>query len=131
MSSALPLPSVSTGRRESWRAEWFSNPRTEIVAGLVVALALIPEAIAFSLIAGADPAVGLYASFSIAILSFLAQLPYVLGHSVAVWALVAAGLVIMYVLPRVTTAVPGPLMAIVVLTAVSSCSSSAWATSSR
>lgn len=48
------------------RLEWFSNVRNDLLAGLVVALALIPEAIAFSIIAGVDPKVGLYASFSIA-----------------------------------------------------------------
>ena len=50
------------------RSEWCGNFRTEILAGLVVALALIPEAIAFSIIAGVDPKVGLYASFSIAVI---------------------------------------------------------------
>ena len=48
--------------------EWFGNIRADILAGLVVALALIPEAIAFSIIAGVDPKVGLYASFSIAVI---------------------------------------------------------------
>ncbi len=43
--------------------EWFSNVRGDVLAGMTVALALIPEAIAFSLIAGVDPMVGLYASF--------------------------------------------------------------------
>jgi SulP family sulfate permease len=47
--------------------EWFSNPRRDVIAGTVVALALIPEAIAFSIIAGVDPKVGLYASFCIAV----------------------------------------------------------------
>ncbi len=51
------------------REEWLGDPRAELLAGLVVALALIPEAIAFSLIAGVDPKVGLYASFSIAVLT--------------------------------------------------------------
>ena len=51
------------------RAEWLGNPKAELMAGLVVALALIPEAIAFSIIAGVDPKVGLYASFSIAVLT--------------------------------------------------------------
>ncbi|MFC7702712.1 SulP family inorganic anion transporter [Plastorhodobacter daqingensis] len=51
------------------RREWIGNPRTELLSGLVVALALIPEAIAFSIIAGVDPKVGLYASFSIAVLT--------------------------------------------------------------
>ena len=44
---------------ERTRAEWIGNPRVELLSGLVVALALIPEAIAFSLIAGVDPKVGL------------------------------------------------------------------------
>ena len=47
---------------------WFGNIRGDVLAGLVVALALIPEAIAFSIIAGVDPKVGLYASFSIAVI---------------------------------------------------------------
>ena len=45
------------------REQWFSNIRGDVLAGLVVGLALIPEAIAFSIIAGVDPKVGLYASF--------------------------------------------------------------------
>ncbi|MEO1089132.1 MAG: SulP family inorganic anion transporter [Pseudomonadota bacterium] len=48
--------------------EWLGNARSDVIAGLVVALALIPEAIAFSIIAGVDPKVGLYASFSIAVI---------------------------------------------------------------
>jgi sulfate permease, SulP family len=54
------------------REEWFGNIRGDVLAGLVVALALIPEAIAFSIIAGVDPKVGLYASFSIAVISSFA-----------------------------------------------------------
>ena len=50
------------------REAWLSNPRADLLSGLVVALALIPEAISFSIIAGVDPKVGLYASFSIAII---------------------------------------------------------------
>jgi SulP family sulfate permease len=50
------------------RTEWFGNIRGDVLAGLVVALALIPEAIAFSIIAGVDPKIGLYASFSIAVI---------------------------------------------------------------
>ena len=50
------------------QAEWFGNTRADLLAGLVVALALIPEAIAFSIIAGVDPKIGLYASFSIAVI---------------------------------------------------------------
>jgi len=49
------------------KEEWFGNVRGDILAGIVVALALIPEAIAFSIIAGVDPKVGLYASFCIAV----------------------------------------------------------------
>jgi len=50
------------------KKEWFSNVKGDILAGIVVALALIPEAIAFSIIAGVDPMVGLYASFCIAVI---------------------------------------------------------------
>ena len=167
--------------------------RTEVLAGLVVALALIPEAISFSIIAGVDPRVGLFASFTmavsiaflggrpamisaatgaialvvaplarehgldhlvaavilggaiqvvlglvgvarlmrfiprsvmvgfvnaLAILIFLAQLPHLVGASWPVYALVAVALAIIVLLPRVTTAVPAPLVAIVALTAV-------------
>ena len=57
------MPTIASLRRE-----WLSNPRGDILAGIVVALALIPEAIGFSVIAGVDPRVGLYASFSIAVI---------------------------------------------------------------
>jgi sulfate permease, SulP family len=187
------LPATQRGRLDRLRDEWWTNPRTELIAGLVVALALIPEAVAFSIIAGVDPAVGLYASFSIAIiiafaggrpamisgatgamallmvplvrehgveylfvatimtgviqvlfswlgvaklmrfvprtvmtgfvnalaiLIFLAQMPYVLGESWMVWTMVAGGLAVMYGLPRLTKAIPAPLVAIVALTTV-------------
>ncbi|WP_425477183.1 SulP family inorganic anion transporter [Novilysobacter defluvii] len=176
------------------RQQWFGNVRGDVLSGLVVALALIPEAIAFSIIAGVDPKVGLYASFSIAvviafaggrpamisaatgamallmvdlvrdhglqyllvatvltgvlqiaaglaklpalmrfvsrsvitgfvnalaILIFMAQLPELIDVPWAVYPMVAAGLAIIYLLPRVTRAVPSPLVAIVVLTIVS------------
>jgi len=52
----------------AYREQWLGNVRGDILAGLVVALALIPEAIAFSIIAGVDPKIGLYASFSIAVI---------------------------------------------------------------
>jgi len=172
------------------RQQWLANPRKDMLAGTVVALALIPEAIAFSIIAGVDPAVGLYASFviavtiafvggrpamisaatgamallmvtlvrdhgleylfaasiltgifqvgvgllrlgryikfvsksvmtgfvnSLAILIFMAQLPELIGANWQTFAMVAAGLVIIYGLPRITRAVPSPLVAIVVL----------------
>ncbi|MDA0782136.1 MAG: SulP family inorganic anion transporter [Rickettsiales bacterium] len=176
------------------RAEWFGNIRGDLLAGTVVALALIPEAIAFSIIAGVDPKVGLYASFCIAvviafvggrpgmisaatgamalvmvtlvkehgleyllaatvltgiiqiiagflklgsllrfvsksvvtgfvnalaILIFMAQLPEFSGASWQMYAMVAAGLGIIYGFPYITKAVPSPLVAIVVLTAFS------------
>ncbi|GAB1665965.1 SulP family inorganic anion transporter [Mannheimia haemolytica] len=58
------------------KQQWFSNVRGDVLSGLVVALALIPEAIAFSIIAGVDPQIGLYASFCIAvIISFVGGRP--------------------------------------------------------
>ncbi|MBM6404069.1 SulP family inorganic anion transporter [Phycicoccus sp. CSK15P-2] len=167
--------------------------RTEVLAGLVVALALIPEAISFSIIAGVDPRVGLFASFtmavsiaflggrpamisaatgaialviapvvrdhgldyllatvvlggliqvvlallgvarlmrfvprsvmvgfvnSLAILIFMAQLPHLIDVPWLVYPLVAVALAVIVLLPRVTTAVPAPLVAIVGLTVV-------------
>jgi SulP family sulfate permease len=56
----------------STKREWLGNIRADVLAGLVVALALIPEAIAFSIIAGVDPRVGLYASFCIAVVTAIA-----------------------------------------------------------
>jgi SulP family sulfate permease len=53
----------------SKKRDWLGNIRSDVLAGLVVALALIPEAIAFSIIAGVDPKIGLYASFSIAVIT--------------------------------------------------------------
>ena len=174
----------------SARQQWLANPRRDLLAGTVVALALIPEAIAFSIIAGVDPAVGLYASFiiavtiafvggrpamisaatgamallmvtlvrdhgleylfaasllcgvfqivvglfrlgryikfvsrsvmtgfvnSLAILIFLAQMPELIGANWQTFALVGAALAIIYGLPRLTKAVPAPLVAIVLL----------------
>ena len=202
----------SPGRRFGWRSpaqratsqrfrdQWLVNPTANLLSGMVVALALIPEAISFSIIAGVDPKVGLYASFSIAIiisfaggrpgmisaatgamalvvvplvadyglghlfaatilagviqvglgrlgvgslmrfiprtvmvgfvnalaiLIFLAQLPHIfpsdhVDQSV-LWlnlAFITAGLCIIYGLPRITTAVPSPLVAIIVLAGV-------------
>ena len=173
----------------------FRSPRIltrEVLAGLVVALALIPEAIAFSVVAGVDPRVGLFSSFvlavviaftggrpamitaaagavalviapvarehgadylivtialagviqvllavvgvarlmrfiprsvmvgfvnALAILIFLSQLPQLIDVPWAVYALVGVGLVILFVWPRVTRAIPAPLIAIVLLTA--------------
>lgn len=184
-------------RFANYRREWFDGPagiRRDVLAGIVVALALIPEAIGFSIIAGVDPRVGLYASVAIAmvisfiggrpgmisaataaisvlvmplvrdhgveylfaatilmglfqmiagalrldllmqfvsrsvitgfvnalaILIFVAQLPQLINVSWETYAMVAAALAIIYLLPRLTTAVPSPLVAILVLTALS------------
>ncbi len=165
--------------------------KTEVLAGLVVALALIPEAIAFSIIAGVDPRIGLFASFTmavsiaflggrpamisaatgaialviapvareygldyfiatvilagilqvlfgvlgvaklmrfiprsvmvgfvnaLAILIFTSQFPVLIGVPWLVYPLVAVGLLIMFLLPKITSVVPAPLVAIVLLT---------------
>ncbi|KVS36341.1 SulP family inorganic anion transporter [Burkholderia cenocepacia] len=178
---------------KSVRQDWLSNVRNDLLAGIVVALALIPEALAFSIIAGVDPKVGLYAAFSmatviafvggragmvsaatgamallmvtlvkqhglqyllaatmltgvlqiligwagfaklmrfvsrsvitgfanaLAILIFLAQLPELVHVPWTVYVLVAAGLAIIYLFPYITKAIPSPLVAIVLLTAV-------------
>ncbi|MCP5412239.1 MAG: SulP family inorganic anion transporter [Alphaproteobacteria bacterium] len=176
------------------RGEWLADARANILSGLVVALALIPEAIGFSIIAGVDPKVGLYASFSIAVITalvggrpgmisaataaiavlvlplirahgieylfaatvlmgvlqalagllrlnllmqyvsrsvitgfvnalailiFMAQLPQLIHVGWVTYAMVAAGLAIIYLFPRLTRVVPSPLVAIILLTAVS------------
>lgn len=76
------------------RAEWFGNIRGDILAGMVVALALIPESIAFSIIAGVDPKVGLYASFSIAtIIAFVGGRPGMISAATGAMALVMVTLV--------------------------------------
>ena len=184
-------------RFNSYRRQWFTDPasaRRDVLAGIVVALALIPEAIGFSIIAGVDPRVGLYASVAIAmiiaftggrpamisaataavavvvvplvraygieylfaatilmgiiqiaaglmrldllmqfvsrsvitgfvnalaILIFMAQLPQLTGVGWQTYAMVAAGLAIIYLLPRLTRAVPSPLVAILVLSVIS------------
>jgi sulfate permease, SulP family len=178
---------------QNFTKEWFSNVPKDLVAGLVVALALIPEAIAFSIIAGVDPKVGLYASFcmavviafvggrpgmisaatgamallmvtlvrdhgleyllaatiltgilqiiagalklgnalrfvsrsvmtgfvnALAILIFMAQLAEFRGVGWEMYAMVAGGLAIIYILPRFTRVVPSPLVCIVVLTVI-------------
>jgi SulP family sulfate permease len=185
---------VNTDFLPQLRTEWFGNIRGDILAGIVVALALIPEAIAFSIIAGVDPKVGLYASFSIAVITaivggrpgmisaataatavlmitlvkdhgleyllaatvlagllqivagifklgyvmrfvsksvmtgfvnalailiFMAQLPELTNVTWVTYAMVAGGLAIIYLVPRVTKAIPSPLICIIVLTVVS------------
>ena len=79
---------------EKIRVEWFSNIRGDILAGIVVALALIPEAIAFSIIAGVSPMVGLYASFSIAvIIAFVGGRPGMISAATGAMALLMVPLV--------------------------------------
>ncbi len=74
--------------------EWFSNLRGDLLAGTVVALALIPEAIAFSIIAGVDPKVGLYASFCIAVvIAFAGGRPGMISAATGAMALVMVTLV--------------------------------------
>ena len=189
MSPTLALSRMRSSRLSD---EWFSNPRADILAGLVVALALIPEAISFSVIAGVDPKVGLYASLSIAIiiafaggrkgmisaataamalvlvplvrdhgveyvfaatilaglfqlafgalgvgklmrfvprsvmtgfvnalaiLIFMAQLDHFVGEGTAVYLMVGAGIAVIYLFPRLTKAVPSPLVAIALIAA--------------
>nr|MBF0682033.1 SulP family inorganic anion transporter [Pseudomonas sp.] len=79
---------------KSLHQEWFSNVRGDLLAGLVVALALIPEAIAFSIIAGVDPKVGLYASFCIAVvIAFAGGRPGMISAATGAMALVMVTLV--------------------------------------
>ncbi len=78
----------------NFKREWFSNPRQDISAGAVVGLALIPEAIAFSIIAGVDPKVGLYASFMIAVMTaFLGGRPGSISAATGAMALLMIDLV--------------------------------------
>ena len=78
----------------SVRQNWFSNTRADLLSGLVVALALIPEAIAFSIIAGVDPKVGLYASFCIAVtIAFVGGRPGMISAATGAMALLMVTLV--------------------------------------
>ncbi|MBY6191554.1 SulP family inorganic anion transporter [Microbulbifer agarilyticus] len=78
----------------STRNDWFGNIRRDVLAGLVVALALIPEAIAFSIIAGVDPRVGLYASFCIAVvIAFVGGRPGMISAATGAMALLMVTLV--------------------------------------
>ncbi|HLR70139.1 MAG TPA: SulP family inorganic anion transporter [Pseudogracilibacillus sp.] len=79
---------------EKIKKEWFSNIKGDVLAGIVVALALIPEAIAFSIIAGVDPMVGLYASFCIAvIIAFVGGRPGMISAATGAMALLMLPLV--------------------------------------
>lgn len=76
------------------KKEWFSNVRGDVLAGITVALALIPEAIAFSIIAGVDPMVGLYASFCIAVvIAFVGGRPGMISAATGAMALLMITLV--------------------------------------
>ena len=79
---------------KSFHQDWLANVRNDLLAGLVVALALIPEAIAFSIIAGVDPKVGLYASFCIAVvIAFTGGRPGMISAATGAMALVMVTLV--------------------------------------
>jgi len=83
------MPPFNTVRRG-----WFANPRTDILSGIVVALALIPEAIGFSVIAGVDPKIGLYASVVIAIvIAFTGGRPAMISAATAATAVLMGPLV--------------------------------------
>ena len=79
---------------ERMKLDWLSNIRGDLLAGIVVALALIPEAIAFSIIAGVDPKVGLYASFCIAVtIAFVGGRPGMISAATGAMALLMVTLV--------------------------------------
>ncbi|MEK4028171.1 SulP family inorganic anion transporter [Pseudobacillus sp. FSL P4-0506] len=79
---------------EKIKKDWFSNIRADVLAGIVVALALIPEAIAFSIIAGVDPMIGLYASFTMAVvISFAGGRPAMISAATGAMALLMGPLV--------------------------------------
>ena len=90
----MQRPSAANMLSKSLHQDWFSNIRGDLLAGLVVALALIPEAIAFSIIAGVDPKVGLYASFCIAVvIAFAGGRPGMTSAATGAMALVMVTLV--------------------------------------
>ncbi len=96
--SPTTAPVAATKRQfimlSSIKQDWLSNVRNDLLAGLVVALALIPEAIAFSIIAGVDPKIGLYASFCIAVvISFVGGRPGMISAATGAMALVMVTLV--------------------------------------
>src|SRR5699024_5155161 len=80
-------------RMDTFKQEWFGNVRADILAGIVVGLALIPEALAFAFIVGVDPRVALYASFTIAvIISFVGGRPGMISAATGAMALVLVSL---------------------------------------
>lgn len=89
----------------SKKQDWLANIRGDLLAGLVVALALIPEAIAFSIIAGVDPKVGLYASFCIAVITaFVGGRPGMISAATGAMALLMVTLVKDHGLPYLLAA---------------------------
>ncbi|WP_329375160.1 MULTISPECIES: SulP family inorganic anion transporter [unclassified Streptomyces] len=95
-SSPARVPSRPRGPFRPVRPAWLSSPkvlRTEVLGGLVVALALVPEAISFSIIAGVDPAIGLFASFTMAVvISIVGGRPAMISAATGAVALVIAPL---------------------------------------
>lgn len=76
------------------KQDWFGNVKGDVLAGIVVAFALIPEAIAFSIIAGFDPMVGLYASFCIAVvIAFVGGRPGMISGATGAMALLMVNLI--------------------------------------
>jgi SulP family sulfate permease len=79
---------------DALRGAWFSNLRADLLSGLLVALALIPEAIGFSIVAGVDPKIGLYASFTIAVtIAFAGGRPGMISAATGAMAVVLVDLV--------------------------------------
>lgn len=94
MRRAVPCIALDILMLQSLKQTWFSNIRGDVLAGIVVALALIPEAIAFSIIAGVDPKVGLYASFCIcAVIAFVGGRPGMISAATGAMALLMVTLV--------------------------------------
>ena len=90
----MSLANFLMNKLSAYSREWFSNPRGDVLSGIVVALALIPEAIGFSVIAGVDPKVGLYASVVIAcVIAFTGGRPAMISAATASTAVLMTGLV--------------------------------------
>lgn len=88
------MSASNTSLTPTYKQQWFGNPVRDLIAGTVVALALIPEAIAFSIIAGVDPKVGLYASFCIAVvIAFVGGRPGMISAATGAMALLMVTLV--------------------------------------
>lgn len=77
---------------QTQKASWFGNVRGDLLSGTVVALALVPEAIAFSIIAGVDPMVGLYASFIISVvIAFVGGRPGMISGATGIYGVIDGG----------------------------------------